>query len=51
MRGLLSGFSTRLGGVSSLDGSNSGTGAQPFGFSEDTAENIYENRRRFLVHF
>ncbi|HEY2866373.1 MAG TPA: peptidoglycan editing factor PgeF [Pyrinomonadaceae bacterium] len=49
--GFANGFSTRLGGVSSLNGSESGTELNLSGFSEDTAENIYENRRRFLAIF
>ncbi|HVS83752.1 MAG TPA: peptidoglycan editing factor PgeF [Pyrinomonadaceae bacterium] len=45
--GFTNAFSTRLGGVSSmpLDALNLA------GFNEDAAENIYENRRRFLKLF
>ena len=45
--GFANGFSTRLGGVSPLpeDALNLA------GFNEDAAENIYENRRRFLSLF
>jgi len=45
--GFANGFSTRLGGVSPmpLDALNLA------GFNEDDAENIYENRRRFLRLF
>jgi len=65
--GFANGFSTRLGGVSSLEqaivyppatagGSDSGqvdsgTELNLAGFNEDTRENIYENRRRFLSLF
>jgi len=49
--GFANGFSTRLGGVSSLDGSPSGTELNLAGFNEDSRENIYENRRRFLKAF
>ena len=45
--GFANGFSTRLGGVSPFP-SNSLNLA---GFNEDTAENILENRRRFLKLF
>ena len=45
--GFTNAFSTRLGGVSPLpDGS-----LNLAGFNEDDAENIYENRRRFLELF
>jgi YfiH family protein len=45
--GFVNGFSTRLGGVSPMpDGALSLAG-----FNEDTAENILENRRRFLKLF
>jgi len=48
--GFANGFSTRLGGVSSLiDGL--GTELNLAGFNEDSRENIYENRRRFLKAF
>lgn len=45
--GFTNGFSTRLGGVSDFqrDALNLG------GYSEDAAENIEENRRRFLAQF
>lgn len=45
--GFANGFSTRLGGVSPMpqDALNLA------GFNEDSAENIYENRRRFLSLF
>ena len=49
--GFANGFSTRLGGVSSLNGSGSGTELNLSGFNEDSAENIHENRRRFLSVF
>jgi len=45
--GFVNGFSTRLGGVSEMP-SNALSLA---GFNEDTAENILENRRRFLKLF
>lgn len=45
--GFTNAFSTRLGGVSSMP-ENSLSLA---GFNEDDAENIYENRRRFLKLF
>ena len=64
--GFANGFSTRLGGVSSLETLNGST-APPAeaavtrsvqggelnlaGFNEDSRENIYENRRRFLALF
>src|SRR5260370_39122389 len=45
--GFVNGFSTRLGGVSPMphDALNLA------GFNEDTAENILENRPRFLKRF
>ena len=64
--GFANGFSTRLGGVSSLrlaaepNDSSAGAAAAPpikagelnlAGFNEDSRENIYENRRRFLSLF
>lgn len=49
--GFANGFSTRLGGVSSLNGSEFGTELNLSGFNEDSSENIYENRRRFLSVF
>jgi YfiH family protein len=57
--GFANGFSTRLGGVSSLTGSQQlavpgeqkGTELNLAGFNEDSRENIYENRRRFLSLF
>jgi YfiH family protein len=53
--GFANGFSTRLGGVSSIksvaSGSDPGGDLNLAGFDEDSAENIYENRRRFLTVF
>ena len=43
--GFTNGFSTRLGGVSPFPENDLNLA----GFNEDTAENIYENRRRFLA--
>ena len=48
--GFANGFSTRLGGVSSLTGEPGGE-LNLAGFNEDSRENIYENRRRFLAVF
>ena len=48
--GFANGFSTRLGGVSNITGT-SDTDLNLAGFDEDSAENIYENRRRFLAAF
>ncbi len=45
--GFENGFSTRLGGVSPFPKGDLNLA----GFSEDTDENIYENRRRFLKAF
>lgn len=45
--GFTNGFSTRLGGVSRFPENSLNLA----GFDEDTAENIYENRRRFLALF
>lgn len=45
--GFANGFSTRLGGVSPFPENDLNLG----GFNEDSAENIYENRRRFLKVF
>lgn len=45
--GFVNGFSTRLGGVSPFPDGDLNLA----GFNEDTAENIYENRRRFLQAF
>ena len=45
--GFVNGFSTRLGGVSDLPSASLNLA----GFDEDSAENIYENRRRFLAAF
>jgi YfiH family protein len=42
--GFVNGFSTRIGGVSDF----SRNSLNLAGFNEDSAENIYENRRRFL---
>ena len=49
--GFANGFSTRLGGVSSVNGDRPGAELNLSGFNEDTAENIHENRRRFLSVF
>jgi len=46
-RGFVNGFSTRLGGVSPFPAGDLNLA----GFNEDTAENIHENRRRFLSAF
>jgi len=45
--GFVNGFSTRLGGVSPFPLKDLNLA----GFNEDSAENIYENRRRFLRAF
>jgi len=45
--GFVNGFSTRLGGVSPFPAADLNLA----GFDEDAAENIYENRRRFLAAF
>ncbi len=45
--GFVNGFSTRLGGVSDFPSGDLNLA----GFNEDLAENIYENRRRFLNVF
>ena len=45
--GFVNGFSTRLGGVSPFPDGDLNLA----GFNEDSAENIYENRRRFLAAF
>jgi YfiH family protein len=45
--GFANGFSTRLGGVSAFPSGDLNLA----GFDEDSAENIYENRRRFLKAF
>jgi polyphenol oxidase len=45
--GFVNGFSTRLGGVSPFPDSDLNLA----GFNEDSAENIHENRRRFLSVF
>lgn len=45
--GFANGFSTRLGGVSDFPANSLNLA----GFDEDTADNIYENRRRFLNAF
>lgn len=45
--GFVNAFSTRLGGVSPMPGNDLNLA----GFNEDEAENIYENRRRFLKLF
>jgi len=49
--GFANGFSTRLGGASSLEADLNGTELNLGGFNEDSRENIFENRRRFLVAF
>ena len=49
--GFANGFSTRLGGVSSLELDVPGTELNLAGFNEDSSENIYENPRRFLAVF
>lgn len=45
--GFVNAFSTRIGGVSPMPDSSLNLA----GFNEDAAENIYENRRRFLKIF
>ena len=45
--GFANGFSTRLGGVSAFPSGDLNLS----GFDDDSAENIYENRRRFLSVF
>lgn len=45
--GFVNGFSTRLGGVSPFPDGDLNLA----GFNEDSAENIYENRRRFFAVF
>ena len=45
--GFVNGFSTRLGGVSEMPGA----ALNLAGFNDDAAENILENRRRFLKLF
>jgi YfiH family protein len=49
--GFANGFSTRLGGVSSLAENHVGSELNLAGFNEDSRDNIYENRRRFLSLF
>ena len=49
--GFANGFSTRLGGISSLIPNQDGTELNLAGFNEDSRENINENRRRFLSLF
>ena len=46
-KGFANGFSTRLGGVSAFPENDLNLA----GFDEDSSENIYENRRRFLRVF
>ncbi len=46
-KGFTNGFSTRLGGVSAFPNGDLNLA----GFNEDEAENIYENRHRFLAAF
>ena len=48
--GFTNGFSTRMGGVSPFP-PTPGSALNLAGFNEDTAENILENRRRFLKLF
>ena len=48
--GFTNGFSTRVGGVSPMP-PNPGSALNLAGFNEDAAENIVENRRRFLKLF
>jgi YfiH family protein len=48
--GFTNGFSTRAGGVSPMP-PNPGSALNLAGFNEDAAENIVENRRRFLKLF
>lgn len=45
--GFVNGFSTRMGGVSPFPSADLNLA----GFNEDSAENIFENRRRFLKAF
>src|SRR5688500_13624384 len=45
--GFVNGFSTRIGGVSEMPGA----ALSLAGFNDDAAENILENRRRFLKLF
>src|SRR5947207_11674082 len=45
--GFVNGFSTRLGGVSPFPENDLNLA----GFDEDSSENIYENRRRFMAAF
>jgi YfiH family protein len=49
MAGFANGFSTRLGGVSSIGPAASDLNLG--GFNEDLRENIFENRRRFFAVF
>ena len=57
--GFANGFSTRIGGVSAITqeppalagGVQAGTDLSLAGFDEDSPENIFENRRRFLGAF
>ena len=49
--GFVNGFSTRLGGVSSIKSEADAGELNLAGFDQDTAENIHENRRRFLNVF
>jgi YfiH family protein len=46
-KGFANGFSTRIGGISDFPENSLNLA----GFDEDSAENIYENRRRFLKLF
>ncbi|HMS08358.1 MAG TPA: polyphenol oxidase family protein, partial [Pyrinomonadaceae bacterium] len=49
--GFVNGFSTRVGGVSDMRDDGSGGDLNLAGYDEDAAENIEENRRRFLSLF
>jgi polyphenol oxidase len=49
--GFVNGFSTRLGGVSQIRGDGAAEDLNLAGFDEDSADNINENRRRFLNLF
>ena len=49
--GFVNGFSTRLGGVSSIKSEADAGELNLAGFDQDSAENIHENRRRFLNVF
>ena len=52
--GFANGFSTRLGGVTDITSEKpaaAGSDLNLAGFNEDSRENIYENRRRFMAVF